>query len=87
MAEGRLLVPATSATFDFEGKRIWLQQGRTPIVREGHPITRGREHLFKPLVVDFETEVPQETPKAPAPKAPAPKAQQAVQPKPGAKSA
>jgi hypothetical protein len=77
MAEGKVLVAATSATFDFEGKRVWLQQGRTT-AREGHPVTRGREHLWKPLAVDFETE---------APKAPAAKGQQAAQSRSGQKTA
>lgn len=55
MADGRILVAATSATFTFEGRKVFLAQGRT-MVREGHPILEGREGLFKPLVIDFEVE-------------------------------
>jgi hypothetical protein len=64
MAEGKILVATTSATFDHEGRRIWLRQGRTT-AREGHPILKGRENLFKPLEVDFEvTEKPAAKPQA-----------------------
>lgn len=85
MAEGRILVARQSVMFDFEGQKVFLRQGVTT-AREGHPVLKGREELWEPLVPTFETqagqEAPREAPKPPAPqetaKAPAPKAQQAT---------
>jgi hypothetical protein len=81
MSGDAILVAATSAMFDQDGRRVVIKQGRTT-VREGHPITRGREHLFKPFKVDFETEAAQETPKGQAPKV-----QQPARPKSGQQTA
>lgn len=55
MAEGAILVAAESAMFEFGGRKVFLVQGRTT-VRDGHPILKGREKLFRLLAVDFETE-------------------------------
>lgn len=42
----------------FAANRQVIQRGRT--IRAGHPLTRGREHLFKPFVPDFEHVDPKE---------------------------
>jgi hypothetical protein len=53
MAEGKILIARTSAVvLDEHGKRTWISKGQT--AREGHPILEGREHMFRPLVVDYE---------------------------------
>lgn len=57
MTEGAILVAKTGAMFDYEGQKVFLVAGRTT-VREGHPVLKGREHLFRPLKVDFEMEDP-----------------------------
>jgi hypothetical protein len=64
MADGGILVAATSATFAYEGQTVWLTQGRTT-VREGHPILKGREHLFKPFTIDYELPEPKKAETAP----------------------
>lgn len=55
MADGAILVAEQGAMFNFEGQKVFLVAGQTT-VREGHPILKGHEHLFKPLKVDFEVE-------------------------------
>jgi hypothetical protein len=52
MAEPDLYIGKESATFDFEGAPIYV--GPTTVVRAGHPIMKGREDMFTPLVVHFE---------------------------------
>lgn len=59
MADGGIMVATQGAMFDHEGQRVFLVAGKTT-VREGHPILKGRENLFKPLVPDFEVEDPPE---------------------------
>jgi hypothetical protein len=54
MSEGKILVAVTSAVVQMEEKLAWIIRGRTT-VREGHPILQGRDHMFRPLVVDFDT--------------------------------
>jgi len=70
MAAACILVAATSATFDWEGQPVLVREGITT-AREGHPILKGREHLFKPLEVTWELPAPkQDSPKVePPPKA------------------
>lgn len=51
----QLLVPNTALIFDWEGARVITQVGKWPVVREGHPILKGREGSFSPIVVDYET--------------------------------
>jgi hypothetical protein len=53
MAEGAILVAAESAMFDHDGQRVFITAGKTT-AREGHPILKGREKLFRPFTVDFE---------------------------------
>lgn len=55
MADGAILVAREGAMLEYEGRRVFLNAGKTT-VREGHPILKGREHLFEPLAVDFEVE-------------------------------
>lgn len=59
MPEGKILVARESAMFDWDGQQVFIHQGRTT-AREGHPVLRGREHLFEPLVPVFEAEPAQE---------------------------
>lgn len=44
-----------SFTTTVGGKDISVIEGRTT-VREGHPLLKGRETLFEPLVVDYDVE-------------------------------
>lgn len=80
MAQGAILVATMSVLFDYEGQRVVLAEGVTT-AREGHPVIKGREHLWKPLAVDFETGAQD------PPKAPAAKGQQPAQPRSGQKAA
>jgi hypothetical protein len=64
-----LFVAAQTAFIEHAGKRVKIIKDET-IVRGGHAIMEGREHLFKRLHVHFECERPR-PPVAPAP-APAP---------------
>lgn len=50
--EPDLYVGKEPATFDFEGAPVFI--GPTIVVRAGHPILKGREDLFKPLVVHYD---------------------------------
>jgi hypothetical protein len=52
MAEPDLYIGKESVTFDFEGAPVYV--GPTTVVRAGHPIMKGREDMFTPLVVHFE---------------------------------
>lgn len=51
--QAEILVAATSAQIQGFGM---ITKGRTT-VRRGHKILKGREHLFKPLVIDFDVPV------------------------------
>lgn len=59
--EPDLYVGKEPATFDFDGAPVFI--GPTVVVRAGHPILKGREDLFTPLVVhyDVEPELPKTT--------------------------
>src|SRR6266498_2602053 len=59
--EPDLYVGKEPATFDFDGAPVFI--GPTIVVRAGHPIMRGREGLFVPLVVHYDV-VPAPEPKA-----------------------
>lgn len=50
--EPGLYVGKEPATFEHEGAPVFI--GPTIVVRAGHPIMKGREHLFAPLVVHFD---------------------------------
>lgn len=52
---GGILVANESFSKRFEGADHHFQSGVTR-VREGHPILRGVEHLFKPVSADYEFE-------------------------------
>ena len=52
---GEILVAVESAVFQFEGADVVITRDVTR-VRAGHPILRGREHLFRPLDAHYEIE-------------------------------
>lgn len=52
MADREIYVAREGAVFEVDGTPVFIQQGTT--ARAGHPILKGREHLFEPLVPDFE---------------------------------
>jgi hypothetical protein len=47
-----LFVGKDPTTFDYDGSPVFIGPGT--VVRAGHPIMKGREHLFTPLVVHFD---------------------------------
>lgn len=53
-ASSDVLVPKSNGLIHYEGRRVVLRAGVTT-VRAGHPILSGREHLFEPLTVMFDT--------------------------------
>lgn len=59
---GQVFVAATTARFQFDGQPVVIAEGRTT-AREGHPIMRGRESLWRPLQVTFEVDEPEEAEK------------------------
>jgi hypothetical protein len=66
---------------EHKGRRTTVRAGQT--IREGHPLLKGREHLFEALTVDFE----HTTKKPPKPKKePKPKKDKAAPAKPAAKT-
>lgn len=69
MQEDSILVATTTFFCAVDGQLVRVSGGAT--VRVGHPITKGREEMFKPLKVQFEYEPPKSTAKRAAPK-PAP---------------
>ncbi len=53
-----LIAKATSnATFDYKGQPVYVVAGKT-IVRSGHPMLKGHEYLFEPLVVHYDLPAP-----------------------------
>jgi hypothetical protein len=52
VAETDLYVGKEPATFEHEGSPVFI--GPSIVVRAGHPIMKGREHLFTPLVVHYD---------------------------------
>jgi hypothetical protein len=55
VAEGQIYIAKESFATEYDGVPISVVAGHTR-VREGHPLLRGREHLFEPLGVDYEWE-------------------------------
>lgn len=51
-AEPEILIADQSVAFEHDGKPCTIIAGKTT-ARVGNPILKGREHLFKPLVIDF----------------------------------
>lgn len=51
-AEPEILIAEQSVAFTYEGKPCTIIAGKTT-ARAGNPILKGREHLFKPLHIDF----------------------------------
>jgi len=54
--EAEILVAATSAVIKVDGVSRRIVKGKTT-ARRGHKILKGREHLFKPLAIDFDVPV------------------------------
>jgi len=52
---GEMLVARESFAFRYEGSDHHFIGGQTR-VRAGHPILKGREHLFEPIKADYEIE-------------------------------
>jgi hypothetical protein len=52
--EPDLYVGKEPATFELDGSPVFI--GPTVVVRAGHPIMKGRESLFEPLVVHYDVE-------------------------------
>jgi hypothetical protein len=46
-----LFRPKEGITFDFQGAPVFIDP--TTLVEAGHPIMKGREHLFEPVYVQF----------------------------------
>lgn len=65
MSESGLYIGKESATFEFEGSPVFI--GPTTVVRAGHPIMKGREHLFAPLTVHFDLAEPKAAAAKPGP--------------------
>jgi hypothetical protein len=63
VAETDLYVGKDPVTFDYEGAPVFI--GPTIVIRAGHPIMKGREDMFTPLVVHFDVAEPtRDEPKA-----------------------
>lgn len=58
----QIYVAKTSAIFDEGGVRYRITKGRTTAHR-GARILKGREHMFAPLVIDFDIPRPRQEPK------------------------
>lgn len=58
MADTGLYVGKEPATFDFDGTPVFI--GPTVVVRAGHPIMKGREGLFTPLIIHYDVAAPDE---------------------------
>lgn len=54
-----LYVGKEPATFEVDGVPVFI--GPTVVVRAGHPIMKGREDLFTPLVVHYDVADEQKT--------------------------
>lgn len=68
-----LVTPTVSAVLDYDGHRVRFIKGVT-LIEVGHPILRGRQHLVRPVRVDFPVTVDADItakPKARTRKAPA----------------
>lgn len=54
MAEPDIYVANRTAVFQHDGRRVRITKGQTT-VRRGHPIMEGREQLFDPFTVEYDT--------------------------------
>lgn len=54
----RLFSCKQPVNFTYEGNPVFLSKGA--VVREGHPLLKGHEELFEPLVVHYEVDEPVE---------------------------
>jgi len=52
---GEILIAVESAVFRYEGADVVITKDQTR-VRAGHPILKGREHLFRPIDAHYEIE-------------------------------
>lgn len=51
-----LFVGVEPMYFEIDGQPIFV--GPNTVVRKGHPVMQGREHMFAPLAVHFEVDPP-----------------------------
>jgi hypothetical protein len=56
--EPDLYVGKEPMTFEHEGSPVFI--GPAIVVRAGHPIMKGREHLFTPLAIHYDAAPPDE---------------------------
>lgn len=62
MSDADLYIATDSALTRIGGKDVMIEAGQT-VVRAGHPLLKGREHMFRPLTVHYD--VPEEEPAQP----------------------
>ena len=55
--QGQIYVAKESFATDVDGVSVSVV-GDVTLVREGHPLLKGREHLFKAVVPHYEVEQP-----------------------------
>jgi hypothetical protein len=51
----KVYVPIESFTIDIDGAPVQFQENRTHVA-EGHPVLKGREHLFREMEIEFDWE-------------------------------
>ena len=51
-----IFVCRSTVLFEHDGVEVAIRRGAT--VRAGHPIMKGREDMFEPLVVEYDYEQP-----------------------------
>lgn len=49
----KLYVPNTTGVMHYNGRRVALIRGRSPIIEEGNPILSRLDGLVKPLEIDY----------------------------------
>jgi hypothetical protein len=57
-----IFVAKSTFTCTVDGKRCTVRKGST-MVRQGHPVLKGREHLFEPVTPSPGFDVPEKQPK------------------------
>ena len=66
MPDDTIYVATRTFVTTLDGKRVMVNRGKTR-VRHGHPLLKGREHLFSPIGVHYDVE---QATKAPGEKRP-----------------
>lgn len=62
MTESDLYVAKEPMTFELDGTPVFV--GPNTVVRAGHPVMKGREDMFTPLVVHYDVEPAKDEPRA-----------------------